>query len=88
MSKNNWRNMQWSNMGFSERTWFIIMCLLLVVLFVFIYLDGTNTVDIPDWVGLLWMAAALFAAYKNVAGNNLFNEDEFDEDSDPEDDTE
>lgn len=88
MSKYNWRNMKWNKMGVSEKAWVIIIYLLLAVLLVFIYLDGTNIVDIPDWAILMWAVIAVYAAYKNVVGNNLFNDEELDNESNPDDDDE
>lgn len=88
MSKSDWRNMKWNKMGVSEKVWFIIICFLLVILLVFIYLDGTNIVDIPDWAILTWAVIAVYSAYKNVVGNNLFNDEELDDESNPDDDDE
>ncbi|MGN0779676.1 MAG: hypothetical protein ACI4MJ_11040 [Aristaeellaceae bacterium] len=80
MSNKNWRNMQWGTMGFPEKAWFVILCFLLAILIAFICLDGTNTVDIPDWAILLWVVAAGYAAYQNVVGNHLFCDDDADDD--------
>lgn len=88
MAKRDWRNMKWGRMGISEKAWFIVICILLAVLLIFIYLDGTNTVDIPDWAILTWVVIALYSAYKNVVGNDLFNDDDLADDSDPDEDDE
>ncbi len=66
MAKQFIRNLCWKNMTFSEKFWFLLMVLLLLILFVLIYLDGACGADIPDWIILLWVPAAGYAAYRNT----------------------
>lgn len=85
MARKNWRNMQWSTMGISERFWFIAMALLLLILLIMYVIDRLGIVDIPDWVGVIWMILAAYSVYKNVEGNHMYDDDDDDNDDDPAD---
>ena len=66
MAKNDFRvrNIHWKGLPVKERLWFIVLCLMLVLLFIGIALDAAGTMTIPSWAALLWAGLAGFAAYR------------------------
>ena len=47
MSKRNWRNLQWRKMHYDQKLWFILMCLLLLLILVAAALDGMEIIKYP-----------------------------------------
>ena len=82
MSKRNWRNLQWRKMHYDQKLWFILMCLLLLLILVAAALDGMEIIKIPDWAALLWVAVSLYTVYRNVYGLHMYDDSEAADDDD------
>ncbi len=89
MSKNDFRvrNIHWNSITAKDRIWFIVLCVMLVLLFVGIALDATGTLEIPSWAALLWAGFSGFAAYR-VSTMLDPEEEEADSEEDEEEDEE
>lgn len=88
MIMKNWRSRQWHDYSKSEKFWFIMLCIWLVVLFVMAGVDGVlEEVSTPRWVAVIWMIIALFILYKALPMCGwLYDNGNDEDDEDDEDD--
>ena len=69
-------------MHYDQKLWYILMCLLLLLILVAAALDGMGIIKIPDWAALLWVAVSLYTVYRNVYGLHMYDDSEADDDDD------
>lgn len=62
--RKDWRQTQWGDFSTPQKSWFCILCILLVLVLIIAGLSTSETVKIPDWIGIIIVTAGVFAVCK------------------------
>lgn len=60
----NWRQTKWKDFSGSQKTWFVILCLVLAAILVTACLSTSETAEVTDWIALCLVIAGVWAVCK------------------------